>query len=157
MMNHAENPRLLTAKHTAASAIAALMMLTASGAAQAKDDDVQQCSSANLQGLYAFHASGFNIVSGAAPQPKAIVELIQFNGDGTITGGGPTVSINGAIIPIPPGTGTYGLAADCINGSLKFGDGKTFDFVVGFRQAQLYMIQTNPFTVFEGTAERLSR
>src|SRR3954469_19231018 len=102
MMNGSENRIGSNAKHMAATAIAALMMLAASGAAQAKDDDVQQCSVATLHGLYIFHASGFNIVAGVA-QPKAIVEQIQFNGDGNIVGGKVTVSLNGLILRASPG------------------------------------------------------
>ena len=64
MMNRAENRVVANAKHMAAAAIAALTMLTASGAAQAKDDDLKQCGPATLHGLYIFHASGFNIVGG---------------------------------------------------------------------------------------------
>src|SRR5260221_12608983 len=90
-------------------AVAGAIILTVSGVAQAKADDAdaRDCNNATLSGLYAFHASGFNIVGGAA-QPKAIVELIQFNGDGTLTGGPPksslsaTVSINGNIFLTSP-------------------------------------------------------
>src|SRR3954451_19761072 len=119
MMNGAENRIGLTAKHMAVTAIAALMMLTASGAAQAKDDkddDVKQCSVATLHGVYIFHASGFNIVVGppSVALPKAIVEVIRFNGDGSIVGGKVTVSLNGTIRQNPPGaTGTYSVLADC--------------------------------------------
>ena len=37
-----------------------------------------------LHGSYVFAATGYNIVSGVA-QPKAIVEVINFNGDGTLS------------------------------------------------------------------------
>ena len=47
-----------------------------------------------LDGLYVFTAPGFNIVAGV-PQPKAIVELIDFHGDGELTVPAATVSING--------------------------------------------------------------
>src|SRR4051812_14641422 len=95
--------------------VAAAMQLIGSGAAKASDND--QCSVTSLSGVYAFHASGFNIV-GAVAQPKAIVEVIQFNGDGTLTGGAATVSINGSIFhsqPTAPGAGgKYNVSADCI-------------------------------------------
>ena len=161
MMNRAENRIFLTAKHIAATAIAALMILAASGAAQAKDDDVKQCSKATLHGLYVFHASGFNIVAGVA-QPKAIIELIQFNGDGTIVGGGTTVSLNGIILRSPPGgTGTYNVQSDC-TGTIAFFDGGAnpkFDLFIGAKPSQLYMIQTGQAlntAVFAGTAEQVS-
>src|SRR5436190_23177536 len=164
MMNGAENRIGLTAKHMAVTAIAALMMLTASGAAQAKDDkddDVKQCSVATLHGVYIFHASGFNIVNNAA-QPKAIVEVIRFNGDGHIVGGKVTVSLNGVILGSPGGgTGTYTVQADC-TGEIKFLDGGAnpkFDLFIGATPSQLYMIQTGQSfntAVFAGTAERVS-
>jgi hypothetical protein len=145
--------------HSKASVIAGVIMLLASGAAQAKDNDNNECSNATLNALYAFHASGFNIVGGV-PQPKAIVELIQFNGDGTLTGPGATVSVNGGVFRSPPSApgaaGTYAVTPACI-GSLAFAAGQTFDFYIGFRESELYMIQTNTNTVFQGTAERLSR
>jgi hypothetical protein len=151
-----------TTKHTAASAMAALMMLATLGPAQAKDDDVKQCSVATLHGLYIFHASGFNIVGGVA-QPKAIVEVIQFNGDGSIVGGKVTVSLNGVILGSPGGsTGTYTVQADC-TGEIKFLDGGAnpkFDLFIGAKPSQLYMIQTSQSppnaAVFAGTAEQVS-
>jgi hypothetical protein len=99
---------------------------------------------------------GFNIVAGVA-QPKAIVELIQFNGDGTLTSPGATVSINGVVTRSPPGgTGSCTITEDCA-GSLAFGPpGPTFDLFVGLKDSELYMIQTNNGTVFQGTAERVS-
>jgi hypothetical protein len=51
------------------------------------------CDLHTLRGSYVFAASGYNIVAGV-PQPKAIVELIDFNGDGTLTVPGGAVSIN---------------------------------------------------------------
>ena len=49
-----------------------------------------------------FTATGFNIVAGVA-QPKAIIEVIEFNGDGTLSVGPVTVSVNGAIVRPAPG------------------------------------------------------
>jgi hypothetical protein len=161
MMNRTENGIVAKAKHMAAVAAAAFMMLAASGTAQAKDDDVKECSVATLHGLYIFHASGFNIVGGVA-QPKAIVEVIQFNGDGHIVGGKVTVSLNGTILRSPPGgAGTYTVHADC-TGEIAFLDGGAnpkFDLFIGAKPSQLYMIQTGQTfnsAVFAGTAERVS-
>src|SRR5437868_13546498 len=90
---------------SALSLIAGMGMLVVSGLAQAKDDDVEAktCNNATLNGLYAFHASGFNIVVGGPAQPKAIVELIHFNGDGTLVVPAATVSINGVVTRSPTG------------------------------------------------------
>ena len=74
-------------QHFRTCVLAAAMALAVSDVARAHDDgDEDACSNATLHGLYAFTASGFNIVAGV-PQPKAIVELIDFNGDGTATSG----------------------------------------------------------------------
>jgi hypothetical protein len=99
------------------------MVLAVSGVARAHDDDDDRkaCSVATLDGLYLFTASGFNVI-GTTAQPKAIVELITFNGDGTITGGKTTVSLNGTILHSTGTPGTYTLGPDC-TGHLKFMDG----------------------------------
>jgi hypothetical protein len=144
--------------------VAAAMTLAVSGVAQAKDDDHdgKACSDSTLSGLYVFTASGFNIVGGAA-QPKAIVELIRFTGDGNLTVPAATVSLNGVIgRSTPGGTGQYRVEVDC-TGSLVFGpplapSGPTYDLFVGFKGSEIQMIQTRPGSpVFQGTAERVSR
>jgi hypothetical protein len=143
--------------------VAAAMVLAVSGVARAHDDDDdgKACSVATLDGLYVFTASGFNIVSGV-PQPKAIVELITFNGDGTATSGKTTVSLNGTIIHSQNTPGTYTLGPDC-TGHLSFTDGGAnpeFDLYVAFKGSQIQMIQTKQTVgapVFQGTAERISR
>ena len=122
--------------------VTAALTLAISGVAQAKenDDDEKACSDSTLRGLYVFTASGFNIVSGAA-QPKAIVEVITFNGDGTLTVPAATVSINGVIGRSPPGgTGSYTVEPDC-TGSLKFGTavspGPKYDLFVAFKGSEI--------------------
>jgi hypothetical protein len=138
----------------------AAMASAVSGVALANDndDDRKGCSDSTLRGLYVFNASGFNIVEGVA-QPKAIVELIRFNGDRSLTVPAATVSIFGVITrSLPNGPGTYKVSEDC-TGSLAFGPpGPTFDLFVVFRGSQIYMIQTAPgLPVMQGTAERVSR
>ena len=143
--------------------VAAAMVLAVSGIARAHDydDDTNTCNNFTLHGLYVFTASGFNIVSGV-PQPKAIVELIDFHTGGNLTVPAATVSINGVISRSPPGgTGSYTLGADC-TGTLQFGTqmnpGPAYDLFVAFKGSQIQMIQTGPGSpVFQGTAERVSR
>src|SRR5205807_1241081 len=82
-------------------------------AVHAKDNDEDSilCSARGLTGTYLFHASGFNISVTGVPQPKAIVEVFRFDGDGKLTGGAATVSINGTIFhsqsTAPGAGGTY--------------------------------------------------
>jgi hypothetical protein len=88
------------------------MVLTASGLARGHDRE-NGCSVKTLRGTYVFSASGFNIVSGV-PQPKAILEVIEFNGDGTLSVPAATVAVNGLINrTLPGGLGTYTVAEDC--------------------------------------------
>jgi hypothetical protein len=145
--------------------LATTIALAVSGIAQAKDDDDDRkgCSKSILRGLYVFTASGFNIVGGV-PQPKAIVELINFNGDGTVTSGQTTVSINGTIVHSSDIPGNYSVGPDC-TGTLQFLDGRAnpkFDLFVAFKGSQIQMIQSEQaasagLPVFQGTAERVSR
>ncbi|HWG35821.1 MAG TPA: hypothetical protein VN650_16785 [Gemmatimonadaceae bacterium] len=135
--------------------VVAAMALGIAGAALA-NEDANSCRPEVLDGLYAFSATGYNIVGGVA-QPKAITEFILFNGDGTISGPGATVSINGTIVRSPAGgTGTYTLSGDCI-GSLTFGSGQSFDMFVSPKGEDLWMIQTNPNSVLQGNATRVAR
>ena len=127
-----------------------------SGAAFSDSDD-GTCSNATLRGLYVFSARGFQIVAGVA-QPKAIIELIRFNGDGTLSVPGATRSVNGVILRSPPGgaTSSYTLGPDCI-GSLVFdGGAPTFDIFASPKGEEMWMIQTNPNNVFQGIVTRVS-
>jgi hypothetical protein len=129
-----------------------------SGTARA-DDTPQTCGLGTLYGSYVFTAHGFNIVNGVA-QPKAIVEGIDFNGDGTLSVPFATVSINGVIIQSPPGgVGTYTLNASC-EGTLTFTGGPVpINYNISVRPSgrEIWMIQTDPNTVFQGTAAKVAR
>ena len=125
----------------------AAVALFASGAAWANDGP--PCREHKLNGLYVFTASGYTN-SGATP--KAIVELLRFNGDGTLTVTGGTVSMGGNIVTIQPGasTGTYTLDEDC-RGTLVFlPSGPSFNIFATPRREDLWMIQTNPGNIFQG-------
>lgn len=113
------------------------------------------CALHTLHGSYLFVASGFNIVGGVA-QPKAIHEALEFNGDGTVTVTGVTLSVNGNISHPPAGSGGYTVETDC-RGTLDFSNGPSFDIVVALDGATVWMFQTNPNTVFQGIATRLDR
>ncbi len=119
--------------------------------------EMPACGLQTLTGSYVFTAHGFNIVNGVA-RPKAIVEGIDFNGDGTLSVPFATVSINGLIIQVPPGgTGTYTLDSTC-QGTLTFAAGPVnYNISVRANGKELSMIQTDPNTVFEGTVKKVSR
>ena len=112
------------------------------------------CGVYMLRGSYLFATHGWNIVGGVA-QPKAIVEGIDFNGDGTLVSPFATVSINGTIIHSSGSLGTYTVNTDC-TGTLSFTGGPSFDIFVEASGRQLWMIQTGPGSpVFEGTVTRV--
>ena len=124
------------------------VVLSVAGVARA---DENGCSLETLRGRYVFTARGFNIVAGIA-QPKAILEIVDFNGDGTLTVPAVTVSINGAILRPPPSVGTYTVDEGC-TGTIAFG-GPTYDVFVARNGKELWLIQTNTNTVFQGGATR---
>src|SRR5258707_4991686 len=78
----------------------------------------QACGVYTLRGSYLFATHGWNIVGGVA-QPKAIVEGIDFNGDGTLVSPFATVSINGTILHSSGPLGTYPVNTDC-TGTISF-------------------------------------
>jgi hypothetical protein len=157
------NPRLTVKKITSSllfvGALISLVAMTlgSSDKAQAQTT-LQTCSVQTLHGLYVFDAHGWNISNGVAV-PKAIVEGIQFNGDGTVISPFATVSLNGTILHFSGGSGSYTVDSDC-TGILTFSTGPSFDIFVDHRGGkQLWLIQTGPGAmpaVFEGTATRVS-
>ena len=138
---------------TRQSLVAAAMAVGVSGVALADND----CTLKTMRGSYVFAANGYNIVAGVA-QPKTIVEIIDFNGDGTLSVPAATRSVNGVIARTPPGgTGSsYTVDVGC-QGTLTFGNGgPSFDIFISPKGEMLWMIQTNSDTVFQGTATRVS-
>jgi hypothetical protein len=141
--------------------LVALVMGFGTSATARADRRAQSCSEHTLRGSYLFATHGFNIVGGVAV-PKAIVEGIDFNGDGTLSSPFATVSINGNILRFGGGVGSYTVEADC-TGTLTFAGvpGFEFDIFVDPSGEQLWMIQTGPAaappSVFEGLVTRVSR
>jgi hypothetical protein len=134
--------------------LVAAMALGTPDVALAQSRRAASCGVFTLHGSYLFTAHGYNIVGGVA-QPKAIVEGIDFNGDGTLISPFATVSINGVIIHSSGSPGTYTVNPDC-TGTLSFTGGPSFDIAVDPSGRQLWMIQTGPGSpVFEGTVTRV--
>jgi hypothetical protein len=110
----------------------------------AKDND--QCEDHTLKGQYLFSASGY---TRALPDPtwvpKAILELLDINGDGTLTT--PSVTIanpfgnTGAIVDRVGNPGTYSVKDDC-TGSLQFADGNAYRIYLAPDGHEFWMIQT---------------
>lgn len=146
--------------------VTAAIALAVTGVARADSEKGKECSEATLEGLYVFNATGFSIVAGVA-QPRALVEFIRFNGNGTLSNPAVTLSINGAIFRGggPGLAGNYSVASNC-TGALAFGPpGPTFDLYVTPGGSQVHMIFTGgPVPVLgvvpgvlQGVAERISR
>jgi hypothetical protein len=116
-----------------------------------------ECSAKTLRGVYMFHASGYLIVNGAA-LPKAVIQKAVFDGEGNVTTPAVSVSLNGTILQPPGAPGTYTVDADC-TGTLAFADaaGNRFALQITPNGDEINMLQTNPNTVLQGTAKRVSR
>jgi hypothetical protein len=119
------------------------------------------CSPFTLRGTYVFNATGWGTPPGSTTMvPKAILELIELNGDGTLSVPAATLANrlgDGQVVPAPPnGTGQYALDPMC-TGTLSFHNGPSFNIVVSPKGDDLWMIQTNPGNVFQGSLTRLSR
>lgn len=139
-----------------------VVLLTAIIGSPAFGHDRDRCTVDTLEGLYVFTATGFSVPTPPTPAlPKAIIELIRFNGDGTLTVPGATVSLNG-VLPLVPagGTGTYTVADipgdEACAGTIVFASGTSFNTVFAHNAKTIWMIQTNPTNVFQGTATQLS-
>lgn len=137
------------------SLVAAITLGTSSTATARAGLAPETCSVNTLKGSYLFATHGWNIVAGVAV-PKAIVEGINFNGDGTLVSPFATVSINGNIFHFGASPlGSYTVDTDC-TGTIAFAGGITYDIFVDPNGQQLWLIQTGPApAVFEGTATRL--
>jgi len=121
-----------TTKHSLTAMSLALFGIAAVGYA---NQDGKECNLGTLPGSYVFAANGYNIVGGVA-QPKAIIELIDFDGDGTLSVPGGTRSLNGAVAQIQPGGGgTYTLEENC-TGTLAFTGGPSFDIYLSPHHAE---------------------
>ena len=131
-------------------------LLAACALVSLADSNGQSASAQTLRGSYIFAAHGWNIVGGIAV-PKAIVESIHFNGDGTLVSPFATLSANGVIIRSSGSVGTYTVEASG-KGTLTFTGGPSFDIFVEPSGLQIWMIQTGGAVpaVFEGTATRVS-
>jgi len=130
---------------------------TASPLSESRNHDDDVCGVSTLRGTYVFAASGFNITAAGVAIPKAIVEVIEFNGDGTLSVPHATVSVNGVLLPFSPGVGTYDVDNDCW-GTILFTPGPGFNVFVTKDARTIWMIQTGPNpSVFQGTATRTSR
>jgi hypothetical protein len=140
------------------------LLTVAQGYAEEKDD-VTECTLATLTGTYVFIATGYTIVASGfptgtgpltVPEPKAIVEVIDFDGEGKVTVPAVSRSLNGVILPNTVGSnGEYTVNENC-TGTITFDSGPTFDIFIAPNSKECYMLQTNANNVLAGVARRVA-
>jgi hypothetical protein len=115
------------------------------------------CSVHMLRGLYLWTFDGYSKIGGKLV-PKALLEGIRFNGDGTEISQFGTLNFGGTtIIDATGGVGTYTVAPDC-TGTLSHPGGASFNMYVGPGAQKIWItqIQGDGITgVGVGTATRL--
>jgi len=118
--------------------LAATMAPGTSTTAQAAVDGV--CNVGTLRGLYVWSWDGYQNINGNLV-PKAILQGIQFNGDGTTFNPFGTVNVGGFLIIDATGdVGTYTVAADC-TGTISITGGPTFNIYIGPGAKQIWTTQ----------------
>ena len=137
--------------------LVAAMALGTSATAQVTAD-ARVCSVGMLRGLYLWTFDGYADLGGNLV-PKAVMQGLRFNGDGTTFNPFGTVNIGGTIIiDATGGVGTYTVAPDC-TGTLSITNGPTFNIYVGPGAQQVWTLETSPnpagIAVSLGTAVRV--
>ena len=98
------------------------------------------CSVHMLRGLYLWSWDGYANFGGNLV-PKAVMQGLRFNGDGTTYNAFGTVNVGGTtIIDATGGVGTYTVAEDC-TGTLSITGGPTFNMYVGPGAQQVWITQ----------------
>src|SRR5436190_22720882 len=142
----------------AAVCLAAAMALGTSATA-GPAPDARGCSVHMLRGLYLWTFNGYENFGGNFV-PKAIMQGLQFNGDGTTFNPFGTVNIGGTIIiDATGGVGTYTVNPDC-TGTLSIPNGPPFNIYVGPAAQKVWPTETTPnpagLGVSWGTAVRVA-
>jgi len=121
--------------------VAAAMAFGMSGTVRAGADNAAQvCSEHTLRSSYVWTFDGYANFGGTLV-PKAVMQGIRFNGDGTTINTFGTVNIGGTIIiDATGGVGTYTVAADC-TGTLAITGGPSFNMYVGPGAQTLWITQ----------------
>jgi hypothetical protein len=137
------------------SLVAAMALGTSATAGAAADG--QACSVHMLRGLYLWTFDGYAILGGNL-LPKAVMQGLQFNGDGTTFNTFGTVNVGGTIIiDATGGVGTYTVAADC-TGTISITNGPSFNMYVGPGAQKIWtnqIVGTGATGLGVGTATRL--
>jgi hypothetical protein len=123
-----------------ASLIATVPLGTSATAAPAPGAPV--CNGVRmLRGLYIWTFDGYQYFGGN-PVAKALMQGIQFNGDGTFILPFATVNVGGTVGDSSGTVGTYTVAADCTGTISVAGGFARFNMYVGPGAQQLWITQT---------------
>jgi hypothetical protein len=137
--------------------LVAAMALGTSSTARATARFPQPCSVQTLHGLYLWTFDGYENFGGNLV-PKAVMQGLRFNGDGTTFNPFGTVNIGGTIIiDATGGVGTYTVNPDC-TGTLSITDVISFNIYVGPGAQQVWTTQVaggSSVGLGLGTATRL--
>jgi hypothetical protein len=102
--------------------------------------ETRVCSVGMLRGSYIWTFDGYADLGGTLV-PKAVMQGLRLNGDGTTFNTFGTVNIGGTIIfDVTGAVGTYTVAADC-TGTLSIPDGPSFNIYVGPGAQQIWTTQ----------------
>ena len=120
--------------------------------------DGRVCSVGMLKGAYLWTFDAYSNLGGNFV-PTAVLQGLQFNGDGTTLNTFGTVNIGGTIVfDVTGAVGSYTVAQDC-TGTLSITGGPSFKIYVGPGAKQIWTIQSSPDPlapgVSRGTATRL--
>jgi hypothetical protein len=118
-------------------------------------DHAPTCTLKTLKGTYQFATTGYNIVD-SVPQPIAIVEVIDVNGDGTLNVPAVTLSVNGTILRFADVGGSYTVNEDC-TGTITFVTDIQLDIFIAPNGKEFSLIQTNEGAVLAAVATKVSR
>jgi hypothetical protein len=120
----------------------AAAMAPGTSATAGRAPDGQVCSVGMLRGLYLWTFDGYASLGGSLV-PKAVMQGLRFNGDGTTFNPFGTVNIGGTIIFDAGGfSGTYTVNSDC-TGTLSPAPGiaPTFNIYVGPGAQQVWTLE----------------
>jgi hypothetical protein len=118
-------------------------------------DHAPTCTLKTLKGTYQFATTGYNIVD-SVPQPIAIVEVIDVNGDGTLNVPAVTLSVNGTILRFADVGGSYTVNEDC-TGTITFVTDVHLDIFIAPNGKEFHLIQTDANSVLAAVAIKVSR
>jgi hypothetical protein len=138
--------------------LVAAMALGRGTSATAGPAPAQVCSVGMLRGLYLWTFDAYENLGGNFV-PVAVMQGLQFNGDGTTYNAFGTVNIGGTIVfDVTGAPGIYTVAPDC-TGTLSITGGPNFNIYVGPGAQQVWTIQSSPDPlapgVSRGTAVRI--